>query len=403
MNVISFAIITALLVSGTIAEAQQFPSTEPFVPFNDNSRTIHGEPDFEKVIQFAPSTEISQLGKGVAHLVINRESTCSGFLVARNVLMTNEHCVVHDGRTLHPSRIEVFMEHYQDDSLGDLNARAQEYLAIDKPLDYALIVLDQPLAERYPVMELSADIPASRGQVKVIQHPQARSKEVSRRNSEIIEVYRDHNVIHYLADTEGGSSGAPVFSLHGKQVIALHHAGSSKGFNEGILMAAILEDLNSTAAPSATGTRWQQHERMVDNGKHLRISADNSSYALGQTMSMRIDIPHSGYLHVINISQQDEMILLFPNQFDRNNRVNAGQMVFPTDSMPFKFTANEPTGAQLVVALLTSEPLDLYSESNQAGRAIFAPMNSRSMGSMSRFTSRSGHYWAGKVETRIIR
>jgi hypothetical protein len=45
-------------------------------------------------------------------------------------------------------------------------------------------------------------------------------------------------VIHYVADTEGGSSGSPVFGGDGDLLIALHHAGNYQ-YNEALLASSI--------------------------------------------------------------------------------------------------------------------------------------------------------------------
>ena len=400
MRIISSII---LLTISSVANSQQFPLTEPIVPFPLEAKLIVGDSDFQKVIQFSQGSEVRELGKGVAHLVLGQEGFCSGFLINSDTLMTNEHCVVRDGQVRQPSQIAIHMDYYTDNSRGEVSARGQEYLAINASLDYALVALDRSLGDRYSFLTLSNHIPDERDPVKIIQHPRGRSKEISRRNSEVVRVDRDNNIIHYLADTEGGSSGSPVFDLNGSDVIALHHAGISSGFNEGILMASILIDLGLSTRPVAANSQWLRYEQWVENGQPLRFETDRVSYVLGQNMKMDIDIPVGGYLHLINISQQDETILLYPNKYQRDNLVSAGQMTFPSESMPFDMTAMEPIGSQLLVVVITNEPLDLYSESDLAGNTVFAPIDSKSMGSMSRHTARKGQYWAGKAEVQIVR
>lgn len=58
----------------------------------------------------------------------------------------------------------------------------------------------------------------------IIQHPDGRPKQVVLQDNLI--AARSDFALHYLADTEGGSSGSPVFN-NAWQVIALHHWGAA--------------------------------------------------------------------------------------------------------------------------------------------------------------------------------
>lgn len=88
----------------------------------------------------------------------------------------------------------------------------------------------------------------------IIQHPRGRFKEVVLRENRLVNRFDD--ALHYLADTERGSSGSPVFNSEW-QMIALHHWGapwidgrgasdpSSVEINEGIRISSIVRELRA--------------------------------------------------------------------------------------------------------------------------------------------------------------
>jgi hypothetical protein len=76
--------------------------------------------------------------------------------------------------------------------------------------------------------------------VCIVQHPAGRRKEVVVNGNRIVEV--TDVAIHYLADTQGGSSGSPVFNLRW-ELIALHHAGGAQD-NVGVRIDRVLKYLS---------------------------------------------------------------------------------------------------------------------------------------------------------------
>jgi endonuclease G, mitochondrial len=83
--------------------------------------------------------------------------------------------------------------------------------------------------------------------VTIVQHPAARRKEVALRENRLVDI--PEQVLHYVTDTEPGSSGSPVFNDQW-EVVALHHAsvpdpspGGSGSLNEGIRISRILAHL----------------------------------------------------------------------------------------------------------------------------------------------------------------
>ena len=226
---------------------------------------IIGDPDFEKMRDLPTDSQDYQLGRKVGLLLIRSRSNdifiCTGFLVGPDLFLTNHHCVYDEfGPRLLGDGSAIFMDYYQDEdvdaTLGGLTARVSAIVHANAEKDYALLRLDKPIGDTYGWLELDTTTVADASQsVKIIQHPRGRSKEIVRRNSEIIDLPVGHPlfgvpyVISYLADTELAASGSPVFLRDGTGVIAIHHSGISirstgAGFNNsGSLMSHIVPEI----------------------------------------------------------------------------------------------------------------------------------------------------------------
>ncbi len=232
---------------------------------------ILGESDFEKMRDLDPKSQDYILGTKVGwfavpnRLIPDRYQICTGFLVGPDLFMTNAHCI-HDERGLLPlENALIFMDYYQesadDPRRGGLTARVSEILKMDGFKDYALLRLNAPIGNTYGWLELDTTItaPDSNQSVKLISHPDGRSKEIVRRNTQIVDIPAGHPLANfpyalaYLADSEGGSSGAPVFLRDGTSVIAIHHSGwTFRGeplFNAGTLMSHIVPEIQQYLPP----------------------------------------------------------------------------------------------------------------------------------------------------------
>ena len=63
----------------------------------------------------------------------------------------------------------------------------------------------------------------------------------------------------------------------------------------------------------------------------------------------------------------DTATVLFPNEFESNNFVEAGQFSFPSAAAEFEFAAARPAGPTLVVAFVTEHPVN-FRELGYEGR-----------------------------------
>jgi len=84
----------------------------------------------------------------------------------------------------------------------------------------------------------------------IIHHPSGETKKITFRNNKIVkeDINDKSDRIHYAADTENGSSGAPVFDDKWNW-IAINTGDSDKrrypGYNTGILLTSIIENLKT--------------------------------------------------------------------------------------------------------------------------------------------------------------
>ncbi len=205
----------------------------------------------------------------------------TGFLVGPNLLLTNYH--VLSSKDMLDSAVVRFDYLANADGIA-AQGRTFEFQpdffqsSPDTELDFALVKLKgeplgdpdrklRPEDEGLGYLELlrrgrhrgyllvAPRQIVGREQINIIQHPKGNPQKVVLTQNYVLADMGDTRV-HYLADTEPGSSGSPVFNRKW-EVVALHHSGGAhpppkasselqrllKGvarFNEGIPMKAIL-------------------------------------------------------------------------------------------------------------------------------------------------------------------
>ena len=263
--------------------------------FERTPEVIIGDPDFEKMRDLPINSQDYQLGRKVGMILVlnrarDRVGICTGFLVGPDLFMTSHHCI-HDDIGLLPlgTSTAIFMDYYQDEDVdstyGGLTARVSAVVHADALKDYALLRLDRPIGNTYGWLDLDTTTRPNVSQsVKLMSHNDGRSKEIVRRNSQIYEIPPGHplfnvpSAIAYLADSEGGSSGSPVFLQEGTSVIAIHHSGYATRtgvpiHNAGSLMSHIVPEIQQYLPQPAVYMYW------VDAGtdKIQRANLDGSN------------------------------------------------------------------------------------------------------------------------------
>lgn len=185
--------------------------------------------------------------RAVAHLEFGtRDQTLvgTGFMVSPNLLLTNHHVFPR----LELARNARVMFDYEDDEHGrQLSpsvclAQPDRFFLANERLDFALVAVDQAPGLSWGMipMRFSPSGVSANARVCIVQHPAGRRKQVVVNGNRIIAV--TDLAIHYLADTEGGSSGSPVFNQRW-ELIALHHAGGAQD-NVGVRIDRVLKYLS---------------------------------------------------------------------------------------------------------------------------------------------------------------
>jgi V8-like Glu-specific endopeptidase len=233
---------------------------------DDTNPAVAGKLRFERLmkqrarlVDVEVARQVGHLARSVAKLTLRFPSApayATGFLIGPDLILTNHHNVT-------------------DPTLGDVQSVTAEFdyeqRFSDKPLvvkglvesiqknrerDWAVIRLEAAVDRDALVLGTPFDV-GTDDPIIIIHHPNGAFKQFS---LDIMAVrYADEHVIQYLADTQKGSSGSPVFNdkMH---VIALHHAEveitvdvngvkESEWRNQGIRIQEVMEDLGASGIP----------------------------------------------------------------------------------------------------------------------------------------------------------
>lgn len=199
-----------------------------------------------KVLAFAPS--VCKLSVTIP----GDRAVGTAFRVGREHLLTNWH-VLHSesGTRALQCSAEFLYEDTEDGTLVAPIALACDVTSVqgDRADDWALIKC-VGMRDEWPIIAIEGARGPEVGEMAfVIQHPLGERKRVGFVRNTIVNF--DARTVHYLTDTQAGSSGSPVFDQRG-QLIAIHHAGGQPQDiagrqplqpNEGMRVKLVLEGL----------------------------------------------------------------------------------------------------------------------------------------------------------------
>jgi len=162
----------------------------------------------------------------------------TGFLIAPNVLLTNNH-VIDNAAAARVSQAQFGYEIDLADALLEpvpFGLDPERLFMTDPVLDFTVVaVKDLSISGQVPLRTYGClpllDVPGKvlEGEwLTIAQHPRGERKQLCVRENRLIK--RADDVLWYSSDTLAGSSGAPVFN-NDWFVVALHHSGVAEEKN----------------------------------------------------------------------------------------------------------------------------------------------------------------------------
>jgi endonuclease G, mitochondrial len=160
----------------------------------------------------------------------------TGFLIAPQVLITNNHVLPSKEWAVHSSAqfdYEINL-HDQPVEAIDFPLNPQQLFYTSPELDFTVVAVDgQSLLNQFGWLPI-LDTPGKSFEgewLTIVQHPSGERKQICVRENRLLK--RSDDVLWYSTDTLGGSSGSPVFN-NDWFVVALHHSGIPEKHNDKI-------------------------------------------------------------------------------------------------------------------------------------------------------------------------
>lgn len=190
-----------------------------------NGAVIVGAVNWQESVSLPAGSAERANASAVAYLAIPAEGTrCTGFLIAPDVIMTNNHCIP---RAASAQGVRAYF-HREQSAPSDAGVDCSTFLGNDATLDFALLQCAGSPGDSYGVVELDAATVAASAQVYVIHQ---NCDYYADPGCDPTKKYSPGKItstsgeLGHDADTLGGSSGSPVFSRTTHKVVGLHHVG----------------------------------------------------------------------------------------------------------------------------------------------------------------------------------
>ncbi len=235
----------SLLAGAAAAQEMRFPkeyfgrSDLPLPESKIHLEKLMDESDnFEDIARFSQGNRYRQIANPVGRLDLLIDlggeqvtSTCTAWVIAPSLIMTNYHCVPGlEGEIVAAQLVMNYLTTGQPQAEIDFYEVGIAPVEANQALDYAVVEVGGDPAARYGMVNLDARDPAKDEELFIIHHPMGKPKKITRRNCRNARIAEDGD-FHHFCDTLGGSSGSPIFSDNDLSLVGLHYAGLERQYN----------------------------------------------------------------------------------------------------------------------------------------------------------------------------
>ncbi len=136
----------------------------------------------------------------------------------------------------------------------------------------------------------------------------------------------------------------------------------------------------------------------------LTVETSQKRYLSEERIQIVVDVPTTGYLNIVAVDSNDEIVVLFPNSLNSDNQVFSGEQGFPGE-LGFEWAAQPPWGNTMLTVLFSQVPFSLFDSSLQrtvSGEAL-ADYVMPSLAGFQDFRNADGSKAAGVVFVKTCR
>lgn len=107
---------------------------------------------------------------------------------------------------------------------------------------------------------------------------------------------------------------------------------------------------------------WNQLEQLADNANYkVKFDANKPSFKVGDKLTLTIRVEKPGHINVLSLGRgEDKSVVLFPNQYNQDNKIGPGEIVIPGPNDKFDLKAGEPAGDNLIVVFQTEKNINAF-------------------------------------------
>ncbi|OQY28731.1 MAG: hypothetical protein B6244_06110 [Candidatus Cloacimonetes bacterium 4572_55] len=126
-----------------------------------------------------------------------------------------------------------------------------------------------------------------------------------------------------------------------------------------ITTTPVVEDPPPVTPTTPDPQQEPESEAVTYHDFDLTLTTDKDSYHDGEQMVVTVQAERDCYLRLYHVSADMEVQLIFPNKWQQDNHIKAGQTVtIPANKDDFQFTMSKPYGMEIIKAVASTKQFD---------------------------------------------